>query len=180
MTEGKLGRRYARAVFQLAQEGGEEERVGREIEQFHGAYSRTELQKVLTNPGFALGARKNILTEVAQSLELSILTSHFVALLLERDRLAHLPGIVSCYRRLLNEAKGRVEAKVVSAGPLEPATIEALGERLRAMSGKDVVLEQETDPSLLGGLLIELEGKVYDGSVHTQLEKMKQRIARGY
>ena len=48
------------------------------------------------------------------------------------------------------------------------------------ISGKDVVLQQDTDPSLLGGLLIELEGKVYDGSIRTQLEKMKQRIARGY
>ena len=47
------------------------------------------------------------------------------------------------------------------------------------MAGKDVVLQQDTDPSLLGGLLIELEGKVYDGSIRTQLEKMKQRIARG-
>jgi F-type H+-transporting ATPase subunit delta len=180
MTEGKLSRRYSRAIFQLAQEHGEEEQVGGEIRQFHEAYSGTELQQVLTNPGFALGARKRILTEVTQGIELSILTSHFVALLLERDRLGHLPGIVSCYRRLLNAAKGRVEAKVVSAGPLEPAMINALCERLRGISGKDVVLQQETDPSLIGGLLIELEGRVYDGSVHTQLEKMKQRIARGY
>ena len=51
---------------------------------------------------------------------------------------------------------------------------------LHGISGKDVVLQQDTDPSLLGGLLIELEGKVYDGSIRTQLEKMKQRIARGY
>jgi F0F1-type ATP synthase delta subunit len=42
------------------------------------------------------------------------------------------------------------------------------------------VLQQETDPDLLGGLLVELEGKVYDGSIRTQLENMKQRIARGY
>jgi F-type H+-transporting ATPase subunit delta len=58
--------------------------------------------------------------------------------------------------------------------------VEGVRERLRGISGKDVVLQEATDPSLLGGLLIELEGKVYDGSVRTQLEKMKQRIARGY
>jgi F-type H+-transporting ATPase subunit delta len=91
-----------------------------------------------------------------------------------------LPGIVSSYRRLLNEAKGRVEAKVVSASALESAMVEQLRARLNGISGKDVVLQQDTDPSLLGGLLIELEGKVYDGSIRTQLEKMKQRIARGY
>ncbi len=56
--------------------------------------------------------------------------------------------------------------------------------RLRALLGgissREVVLQQETDPGLIGGLLVELEGTIYDGSVRTQLEKMKQRIARGY
>jgi F-type H+-transporting ATPase subunit delta len=116
---------------------------------------------------------------VIQSQQLSPLTIKFLSLLLERDRLMELAGIVSCYRRLLNEAKGRVEARVVSSSTLETAVVEQLRERLRGLAGKDVLLQQETDPSLLGGLLVELEGKVYDGSIRSQLEKMKQRIARG-
>jgi F0F1-type ATP synthase delta subunit len=68
----------------------------------------------------------------------------------------------------------------VSVSPLEPDRLEQLRGQLRGVSGKDVVLQQETDPELLGGLLVELEGKVYDGSIRTQLENMKQRIARGY
>jgi F-type H+-transporting ATPase subunit delta len=127
-----------------------------------------------------MDSRKRILIQVANGLELSVLSIHFLSLLLERDRLPHLPGIVNCYRRLLNEAKGRVEAKVVSAAGLEAALVERLREQLKGISGKEVVLQQETDPSLLGGLLVELEGRVYDGSVRTQLEKMKQRIAREY
>ena len=58
--------------------------------------------------------------------------------------------------------------------------VDRLREVLRGISGKEIVLQQETDPSLIGGVLIELEGKVYDGSVRTQLEKLKQRIVRGY
>jgi F-type H+-transporting ATPase subunit delta len=104
----------------------------------------------------------------------------FLSLLLERDRLTELDGIVGSYRRVLNEAQGRVEAKVVSAGPLDAALVEQLRERLRGISGKDIVLREETDPALLGGLRIELEGKVYDGSISTQLDRMKQRIARVY
>jgi F-type H+-transporting ATPase subunit delta len=67
----------------------------------------------------------------------------------------------------------------VSTGALDRAMVNQLGQRLRGLAGKEVILQQETDPSLLGGLLIELEGKIYDGSIRTQLEKMKQRIARG-
>jgi F-type H+-transporting ATPase subunit delta len=180
VIEGRLARRYTRALFQLAREAGQEEKISQEIEQFYAAFSGSELQAALTNPAFPMDSRKRILIQVANGLELSVLSIHFLSLLLERDRLAHLPGVVNCYRRLLNEAKGRVEAKVVSAAGLEPAMVERLREQLRGISGKEVVLQQETDPSLLGGLLVDMEGKVYDGSVRTQLEKMKQRIAREY
>ena len=81
------------------------------------------------------------------SQQLSVLTIHFLSLLLERDRLKHLPGIASCYRRLLNEAKGQVEAKVVSASALAPALVDRVREQLRGLSGKEVVLQQEVDPS---------------------------------
>jgi F-type H+-transporting ATPase subunit delta len=180
VIEGSLARRYTRALFQLAREAGQEEKIGREIEQFQAAASGSELQGVLTNPAFPLDSRKRILIQVANGMQLSILSIHFLSILLERDRLTHLPGMVNCYRRLLNEAMGRVDAKVVGAAQLDAAMVERLREQLQGISGKRVVLHQETDPGLLGGLVVELEGKVYDGSVRTQLEKMKQRIARGF
>ena len=105
---------------------------------------------------------------------------HFLLLLLERDRLTYLPSIATRYRRFLNESKGRVEAKVVSPNSLEPVMVDRLREVLHRISHKEIVLQQETDASLIGGVLVEFEGKVYDGSVRTQLEKMKQRVARGY
>jgi F-type H+-transporting ATPase subunit delta len=180
MIEGRLSRRYSKALFELAREAGEEEQIGREIEQFFAAYSDSDLHKVLTNPAFALGPRRKILDQVTETQRLSPLAVKFLSLLLERDRLTHLAGIVSSYRRLLNDAKGRVEAKVISARTLDAVLIEQLRQRLRGISGKDVVLQEETNQELLGGLLIELEGKVYDGSIRTQLERMKQRIARVY
>jgi F-type H+-transporting ATPase subunit delta len=180
MIEGSLARRYTRALFQLAREAGQEEQVGRELEQFHAAYSGSDLQGVLTNPAFSVDSRKRILIQVANVQRLSVLSIHFFCLLLERDRLVHLSGILSRYQRLLNEAKGRVEAKVVGASPLDPAQVAGLRATLSAISGKDVVLHEATDPALLGGVLVELEGKVYDGTVRTQLENMQQKIARGH
>lgn len=180
MIEGSLSRRYTKALFQLAREAGQEEKVGQEVEQFNSAYANAELQTVLTNPAFGAETRKKILAQIMQSQQLSSLSVRFLSLLLDRDRMSHLPGIVSCYRRLLNAAHGRVEAKVVSARALEPAMVDRVRGQLGAVSGKEVVLQQEIDPSLLGGLLVEIEGKIYDGSVRTQLAKMKQSIARGY
>jgi F-type H+-transporting ATPase subunit delta len=180
MIEGSLARRYTKALFQLAREAGQEEAIGQQVDEFFAAYGSSDLHTVLTNPAFDVATRKRVLIQVGNTQQLSVLTIHFLSLLLERDRLAHLPGIVSCYRRLLNEAKGRVEAKVVSAAALDSTLAERVREQLRGLSGKDVVMKQEVDPSLLGGMTVELAGKVYDGSIRTQLEKMKQRIARGY
>jgi F-type H+-transporting ATPase subunit delta len=180
MIEGSLTRRYTKALFELARDAGQEEKIGQEIESFLGAYTGSHLQTVLTNPAFGMDGRKRVLIEVANKLQLSILTIHFLSLLLERNRLPYLPSIVTRYRRLLNESKGRVDAKVVGASPLGPALLERLRETLGTISGREVVLQQEADPGLIGGVVVELEGTVYDGSVRTQLENMKERIVRGY
>jgi F-type H+-transporting ATPase subunit delta len=127
-----------------------------------------------------LDSRKAILLNVTKSLQLSALSVHFLSILLERDRLTYLSAIVRYYRGMLNAAKGRVEAKVTGATALDVALLERLQKALHAISRKEAVLHEETEPGLLGGLIVELEGTIYDGSVRTQLEKMKQRIAREY
>ncbi|MGH7827604.1 MAG: ATP synthase F1 subunit delta [Candidatus Binatia bacterium] len=180
MIEGTLSRRYTRALFQLARESRQEETIGQEIERFLAAYTDSPLETVLNNPAFGVDSRKKILVEVARGLQLSPTSINFVSLLLERDRLTYFSSIVASYRRMLNEAKGRVEAKVAASSPLDPALVERLSMALGRISGKEVVLHKETDPALIGGMLVELEGKIYDGSVRTQLEEMKQRIARAY
>ena len=180
MIGGSLSRRYAKALFQLGLEGHKEEETGQEVERLVAAYTNSPLARVLNNPAFPLRSRKNILLEVARSLGLSPTVSHFLSLLLERDRLTFLTSITAYYRRLLDEMKGRVEARVVTASPMDEAILGRLREALRKISAKEVVLQEETDPGLIGGLVIHMEGKIYDGSVRTQLEKMRERIERGY
>jgi F-type H+-transporting ATPase subunit delta len=180
MIAGSLSRRYGKALFQLAQEQKQEEAIIQEIDRFLAAYADSELKTVLNNPAFEIGKRKRILIAVANALQLSPLSIHFLSLLVERDRFNYLPSIVAYYRRLLNETRGRVEVKVVAASALDSGAVERLREKLRELSRKEVILHQETNGELIGGLLVELEGKIYDGSVRTQLENMRQRIIRRY
>jgi len=180
MREGSLSRRYAKALFRLAQEDHREEEIGREIEIFLTAYTSSSLPAVLNNPSLGGLSRKGIVIKIAKHLQLSSTVSHFFSLLLERDRLVLLPTIVSHYRRLLDQARGRVEAQVVSAAPLSEALLERLRGVLGKTSGKEVILHAETDPEILGGMVVQLGGRIYDGSVRTQLQKMEERIERGY
>jgi F-type H+-transporting ATPase subunit delta len=179
MIEGSLSRRYSKALFQLAREAGQDEVIGEQLASFLAAYDGSPLRTVLSNPAFGLESRKQVMSQVSNSLQLAPLTANFLALLLDRDRLGFLSSIVASYRRLVNQSKGRVEATVVGAEPLDGAVLEHLRDALRQLSGKDVILQQESDPTLIAGLVLELEGKIYDGSVRTQLDKMKQRVVRG-
>jgi F-type H+-transporting ATPase subunit delta len=180
MIEGGLSRRYSKALFQLAGEAGQDEVIGEQLASFLAAYNGSPLRTVLGNPAFGLDSRKEIISQVSTSLQVAPLTANFLALLLDRDRLALLPSIVASYRRLINQSKGRVEATVVGAEPLDSAVLERLRDALRQLSGKDVILQQQSDPALIAGLVLELEGKIYDSSVRTQLNKMKQRVVRGF
>jgi F-type H+-transporting ATPase subunit delta len=180
MIEGSLSRRYAKALFQLAVAENKEEAVAAELQSFAEVYAQPELNGVLNNPGFAPQSRKNIVAQISRSLQLSPLVSHFLALLVERDRLSFFPGIVDRYRRMLDEKKGQAEARVITASPLDDAELKRLGETLGKISGKKIILKQESDAALIGGAVVHLEGKIYDGSVRAQLEKMKKQVEQSY
>lgn len=174
MLEGKLGRRYARALFELAE--GREEAVAVELDNYQDVYVNSDLNKVLGNPAFPVGDRTAVALEVAQKLDLSASTRSLVALLVERDRLSCLPAISAYYHRLLDELKGRVNAKVITPKPLGESKREELARLIGRLSGKQAVLQEGIDPSIIGGIIIEIGGTVYDGSVRTQLHGLRQSI----
>ena len=178
MIEGKLSRRYARAVFELA--SGREEAVGAEVDGFLETYEDPDLRKVLGNPAFDQERRKDIVVEVAGRLGLSDLTANFLSLLVTRDRLDGLPSIARHYRSLLDDAAGRVNAKVVVSQAMEEEQRASLAEVVGRMTGKTAILTEEVDPALIGGIVVEVGGKVYDGSVRTQLESLRKSIERTY
>lgn len=176
MLGGNLGRRYARALFELAE--GRAEALAVELDNYLAVYLNSDLNKVLGNPAFPLGDRKTVAREVAQRLELSDSARSLVALLVERERLSYLPAICAYYHRLLDELKGRVNAKVVAPKPLDEPRREELAQLVGRLSGKQAVLNEQVDPSIIGGVILEIGGTVYDGSVRTQLHGLRQSIER--
>lgn len=179
MIQGGLSRRYAKGLFLLATEEGREEEVAQEVERFTSGYEDSPLSSVLENPAFEPRDRKKILIEAAREFQLSPMVAHFLCLLLDRGRLNVLASLPSHYRLLLDEAKGRLQARLRTASALEHSSLERFREALKKISGKEIVLNAETDPELLGGAVVEIEGKIYDASIRTHLEKMKEHLEEG-
>jgi F-type H+-transporting ATPase subunit delta len=101
---------------------------------------------------------------------------NFVMLLLDKGRIATLPDIARAHRTLVDEQAGRVRATVTSARPLDPVLETRLKAALERQSGKTVILEKREDPAIVGGLVTQLGDIVYDGSVRTQLQQLREEL----
>ena len=99
-----------------------------------------------------------------------------LVLLAERGRLELLPALLEVYRERLLAHQNIVRASVTSAAPLSADTVNKLEHRLSEVTGKQVQLGAAVDPALIGGIVTRIGSTVYDGSVKTQLQKMKQQL----
>jgi F-type H+-transporting ATPase subunit delta len=173
------GRRYAKALFQLAEESGRVSEVRGELaalaEQLaaHGA-----LADALLRPLYPVAERRSVLSAVADRLGASALIKSFFSLLIDQRRLIQFDAICAEYGRLADERAGLTRATVRAAGELSDEQRERLRRALSARLGREVELAVEVDPSLLGGLVAQVGDVVYDGSLRTQLRQLREGLAR--
>jgi F-type H+-transporting ATPase subunit delta len=175
-----VARRYARALHGLASEARRAEPVAEELAGFAQLLARDrELREVLLRPWVQASTKRAIVLEVASRLGVSPLTRNFLALVAQRRRLDALGAILEAYRARVDEAAGRIRARVRSAAPLADGERAALRERLGRRLGKTVLLDTEVDPALLGGFVAEVGSQVLDMSVAGQLSALGERIIKG-
>ena len=177
MKEDVIGRRYAKALIQLAQEQGQLAEVSGELAAFVSLFQENDtLRQVLCDPIHDRKKRKAILQEVLQKTEIKTVCANFLLLLLDKERIRYLSAIFSAFRRLEDGIAGRLRAQLIVAGELESddksAIQKALGDRFQ----KEIILEWFEDPEILGGIICKVDGMVFDGSVKTQLETLKETM----
>ncbi len=174
---GSIGRRYAKALLGIGIEMQTFDSFGKELERMVETFDRSEeLSRTLANPIFAADKRRAVLEELTRKLALSKTVRNFIMLLLDKGRIDDLPAISRAYRALVDEYAGRVRARVTTARPLDPALEQRLKSALEKRSGKVVLLEKHEDPSIVGGVVTQLGDTVFDGSVRSQLEEMRDRL----
>ena len=177
MISGSLARRYARAMLDVGIDKGIHEKLAGEIEDLAAAYSTSrDLQEALTNPVFPRAQRRAVLEAVLIKVGASTETRNFSLLLLDRERIPVIPAIARELRTMVDEKVGRVRATVTSARELPPEHYTQIQTALEKATGKHVLLDREVDDTLLGGVIAKLGDTVYDGSVRTQLEKLRETI----
>jgi F-type H+-transporting ATPase subunit delta len=175
-----VAKSYAKALFELAGARNQVDAVARELAAITDVLARQpDILGFLARPWVAAAAKRSAAVELATRLELSPLTRDFLGLVVARNRADHLGAIATAYRNLDDQAEGRVRVKLRTAVALSDAESRALAERLsRLLQGKKLVMEASVDSGLLGGFVAEVGSRVLDGSLDTQLERMRERLAR--
>ena len=175
MSESKIARVYATALYQAATEAGRTEQVRRDLGEFAQATADSaELRHLLVTDEISNPKKKAILLELTEGGE--DMMRNLLRILVDKSRESEVSAIHRAYVGLLEEAQGLVHVEVASAMALPAEIQETLRAKLAASLGKTIELKLSVDKELLGGLKLRIGDKVADASVRYQLERLRESL----
>lgn len=170
---------YARALFSLATEQGTQDKLYSDLQEFSSFLKENQdLSDVLNGQVFLLQERESVLNTVAEKTQLNPLIARLAGLLVARNRLTLLSAIEWEYRKLLDSSQGLVRGTVTTVEALSDAERQDLEKTFSKKLGKKVVLEQQTEKEILGGLVVSVQGRTFDGSLKTTLRRLTENLER--
>ena len=169
--------RYARALLDVVLAEGNPEQVEQELTTFAELFAgHPELQAALTNPAVRMAAKRGVVEAIVARTTPTPALGKLMLMLADRDRLSLVPELAAAYRERLMAHRQIVRAEVTTATPLSPEHAARFEQRLAAATGGRVRMTTAVDPSLIGGVVARVGSTVYDGSIATQLAKMRKRL----
>jgi F-type H+-transporting ATPase subunit delta len=171
----RAAKRYARAVFELAQESGQTHEWGERLGRLGDVLTDEVVRAFLTNPTIPSERRMELISAAPPAFDRD--ATNLAKLLIESNRVGEILGVTDEYLRLADEAAGRVRATVTTAVELGAAEREQVSEELSKRLGKEVRLDLVVDPAILGGLKLQYGDRLVDASVATRLQQLRRRLA---
>jgi F-type H+-transporting ATPase subunit delta len=173
---GAVARRYARALFALAKQEHALEQTAEQLQRMAALVDDPTVGPTLRSPLLSAERRRQLAQALARDLSLSDLLTRFVGVLGDQQRLSQLPAMAEYFQLLLDQDLGRLRITMRSARPLDGEQQEQIAGAFARLTGKQVLPTMAVDPELLGGVVVEVGSKVYDGSVRTQLERLAKEL----
>lgn len=172
-----IGKEYGAALFMLACEAGEKKNYANALKTVWECFCETpEYPVFLASPSVSQNERiKAIEAAFAARIPEHVLS--FLMLLCEKGRMSCFESAMLEYNALLDASEHIFNAKVISAAPLTDAEKEKLKKKLETVYHGTVHMTYEVDPSLLGGLIVDVDGKILDGSLRQRLRDVKDVIS---
>lgn len=172
------GRRYAEAVFELANRDGTVDEWQRELAFAAGLARDERVARDVDSPAVAFEHRRKAVEELL-GRHVSRQVLNLALILTERGLFSTLPSVGAEYDALVRHSRGIVTATVTTPAALPARELAAVRTRVEQLAGTSVELGTETDPSLIGGLTVKIGDRLIDASVRGRLERLRERLVQG-
>jgi F-type H+-transporting ATPase subunit delta len=175
MSEQRAAYRYAKALLDLAQEQKKVKEVEADMHLVRETIQENDsLKEVLQSPILEAADKKDALSALFKTAD--PLTGKLFQLLSDKKRIPILGEVAAQFIALSEQLKGQEIARVITAVPLNAALEEKILGQLKAITGKEVVLEQRVDPDLIGGFILRVGDLEYNASLSGKLDHLKREL----
>jgi F-type H+-transporting ATPase subunit delta len=172
-----LAGRYASALFDLARDQRQIEAVGKSLDALNQALADSkDFSELVASPLVSREEAGKAFAALAPQLGLDPVTTNFVGVLAGNGRKGELRNVIRAFRRLSAEHRGETTADVITARPLNDDQLAQLRQQLRARAGRDVTIDAQVDPEILGGIVVKLGSQQIDASIRTKLNRLAQAM----
>ncbi len=170
--KGSIARKYAKALFEVSKEENLSDEILREINELEKTLDK-EIMEFLSLPTVVFEHKVDLIKDLQERLRFHPFITNTLLLLVEKNKARYIPVFISYYTQLYMEEKGYVVAEVKTARELNEFEEEALKERIKEWSGKEVFLKKEVDKEIIGGIIIKIGDLLIDNSI---LKKMRNFV----
>jgi ATP synthase F1 delta subunit len=172
----KAGDLYGQSLYDLAAEENLTDDILGEMEAVRGIFlENPDYIALLSEPSVPRNERLQLVDEALGS-SLTPYHLNFIKILIEKGLVREYSACYKRFRKSYNESHGIAEALVTTAVALDGAQLDALKEKLEKISGKKILLQQKTDPGVYGGVRVDLEGQLFDGTVKGRLSELRRKV----
>jgi len=174
---GVAAKRYAQALLDVAVSSNQEMRCLAELKRFFAVMNAyPDLSSALLNPTFDASSQSSAVAKIAFKMRLSEIVTNFLCLLALKRRLRELPQIIEAYERAQEERAGIEKGEVVTCALLTEMQLSRLRYALSAATGKQVILSQRVDKDVIGGFKVVIRDRVYDFTVKSYFESLRNHL----
>jgi F-type H+-transporting ATPase subunit delta len=179
MRDRKLASRYAKALMASLPDLSTAARVDEFLDALRRHLLESEgFQRLLHDPAVPRPTRKTVLRSLAERADMPARVANLLDAVVDHNRTSSLPSITELFHEEVEAAQGIVPAEITTAAPLDEELRQRATRALERLTGKTVRLAENVEPTLLGGAVTRVGSMVFDGSVRTQLGRLRRRMAQ--
>ena len=167
---------YGKALFELAEEQGLTDEIGEQLRTVSVILAdNVEYRTILDTPAIPTGEKPELIDKAFSSCHVYV--RDFIKILACKRAVGDLAACLRVYEKCLDESRGIVRAVAKTAVPMTVVQLSALEGKLSALTGKQAILTNECDPSVIGGVTLVCDGTRFDGSIRARLEDLRTKLS---